>query len=76
MQLHEQIAAVFEKTGWSVAEFLEKSGLDIDRSGLQRRLAGDTPMRTEEAEQLVDTLNEHGFTITIVWPAKKSKRAA
>lgn len=77
MQLHEQIAAVFAKTGWSVAEFLERSGLDIDRSALQRRLTGDTPLRDNEIVCLVDTLNRHGFAITVTWPPKKkSKRAA
>lgn len=77
MQLHEQIAAAFEKTGWTVGEFREKSGIGIDRSQLSRRLSGDVPMRTEEAEILVDALRKYGFDITIAWPpAKKSKRAA
>lgn len=77
MQLHEQIAAAFEKTGWSVAEFREKSGIKIDRSQLARRLSGDTPMKTEEAELLVDALRKHGFDVAIAWPpAKKHRRAA
>ncbi len=69
MHLHEQIAAVFAKTGWSVAEFLGKSGLDMDRSQLQRKLTGQAPMRTREAQALVDTLRKNGVEITIAWPA-------
>ncbi len=70
MQLHEQIAAAFEKTGWSVAELLGKSGLDMDRSQLSRKLSGHQPMRTREAQVLVDTLRRNGIEITIVWPAE------
>lgn len=77
MQLHEQIAAAFATTGWSVAEFRDKSGIALDRSQLARRLSGDTPMKTGEAELLVSTLRKHGVDVTIAWPPpKKSKRAA
>lgn len=77
MQLHEQVAAAFEKTGWTIEELLDKSGLDMDRTQLGRKLGGKAPMRTEEAEVLVDTIRRKSdVEVVIRWPAKKTKRAA
>ncbi len=55
--LSEQVRDAFEKTGWSVAELLRRSGLDIDRSSLARKLSGDLPMKTGEAECLAAVLD-------------------
>lgn len=77
MQLHEQVATAFGQTGWTIEELLEKSGLEMDRSQLGRKLSGKAPMRTEEAEALVDAIRRKGIDVVITWPSpKKSKRAA
>src|SRR5262245_45732759 len=52
----EQLRVAHEASGWSVQELLEKSGLEIDRSSLARKLTGDLPMKTREAEVLARTL--------------------
>lgn len=69
MQLHEQIAAVFKTTSWTIAEFVGKSGLPISRIQLGRKLDGRAPMRTIEAQVLADTLRRNGFEITLSWPS-------
>lgn len=69
MHLHEQIWVVWKQTGWTVNEFLGKSGLKLHRTQLMRRLKGETPMRTREAEKLVDALRRNGFDVTLTWPS-------
>lgn len=78
VQLHEQVARAFALTGWTVEELLEKSGFDFDRTQLGRKLSGKAPMRTEEAEVLIDTIRKKGgVDVVLRWPAKKTtKRAA
>jgi transcriptional regulator with XRE-family HTH domain len=51
-----QLRGVFERSGMSVRTLLEKSGLDIDRSSLQRKLHGQQPLRVAEAEALASVL--------------------
>jgi len=48
--------------GWSVPRLLDESGLDCDRSSLQRKLSGDQKLSTEEAEKLAEVLG-----CTLVW---------
>lgn len=72
MSLVEQIRRAQVERGWSVQQLLDKSGLSIDRSSLQRKLAGDVPLTTEECEALAKALD-----ITLVWPKpRRRKRAA
>ncbi len=72
MQLHEQVAAAFAKTDWTIEELLEKSKLEMDRTQLGRKLSGKAPMRTEEAQVLIDTIREKGrVDVAISWPSKK-----
>lgn len=67
----EQIRDAFESAGISVADLLALSGLDLDRSSLQRKLTGDSPMKTSEAEALANALR-----ISLVWPPKRTKAAS
>lgn len=53
----------------SVQKLLDKSGLDIDRSSLARKLSGDLPMKTEEAEVLARVL---GILVTAGREARAS----
>ena len=57
--------AAHAEKGWSVQQLLEKSGLRIDRSSLQRKLNGDVPTTTDEWEALARALK-----LTLVWPRK------
>lgn len=70
LTLSEQIREAFERSEMTVAELLAKSGLDIDRSALHRRLKGETPMRTGEAEVLANALG-----INLVWVAQTVQAA-
>jgi putative intracellular protease/amidase len=72
--IHEQLLAAFKKTGWSIPELLKKSGLDLDRTGLWRKLHGKTGFSFEEVGALVDAFRKAGHTVELVWP--KKKRAA
>ena len=73
--LLDQIRTAREKAGWSVQKLLDESGLEVDRSVLQRKLAGQTPVTTDEAEKLARALG-----ITIAWApegdTKKRNRAS
>lgn len=51
-----------EMRGWSVPRLLKESGLDLDRSSLQRKLSGFQKLSTEEAETLAECLG-----CTLVW---------
>lgn len=42
--------------GWSDEELLKRSGLDLDRTSLSRKLNGRTPMTLEEATSLGQAL--------------------
>lgn len=57
MTLIDQICAARKRAGWSVQRLLAESGLDVDRSVLQRKLAGDTACTTEEVEALARALD-------------------
>jgi hypothetical protein len=41
---------------WSVSKLLDESGLECDRSSLQRKLSGDQKLTTAEAERLAEVL--------------------
>lgn len=65
MPLHEQIRAALIDRGWSVAQLKRLSGLALDRSRLQRKLTGRSPMRTSEVERIVETIRrfDPGFEV-------------
>lgn len=68
----EQLLDAFEKTGWTVAELLSRSGLDIERSSLHRKLHGEQRMNVDEAQVLATVLG-----LTLVWmPDAKAEGAA
>lgn len=75
-RIHQQLAAARIYSGWSFQELLDRSKLKLDKASLIRKLAGKTPLKTEEAESLADTFRRHGFSITIAWPPLAAKRAA
>jgi ribosome-binding protein aMBF1 (putative translation factor) len=68
----DQLADGLEHLGWSVNELLERSGLPIGRSALQRKLRGQLRLNVDEAEVLATTMK-----ITLVWPqTRKARRSA
>ncbi len=64
--LPEQLNDAFERSGLSVQQLsillLEKSGLEIERSSLQRKLKGKLRLNTDEAQALATVLG-----VTLVW---------
>lgn len=69
--LVEQLNAARIKRGWSVAQLLEASGLDLERSTLHRKLHGETPMTGDELEACALAL-EH----TLVYVPDEEARAS
>lgn len=61
----EQLKDAFERSGWSMSELLKRSGLDLDRSSLARKLNGELRMNVDEAQALAKALN-----VTLVWMAE------
>jgi hypothetical protein len=67
----EQLRGAYERSNWTMDELLERSGLEIDRSTLRRKLLVDknsktdrnVPMRTDEAEALAHAL---GVTLVVL----------
>ncbi len=70
LSLVEQVRRAQVDQGLSVQQLLEKSGLPIERSVLQRKLSGDTPATTAECEALAKALG-----ITLVWTSKSRRKA-
>lgn len=54
--LTEQLSAAHRASGLSVGELLAKSGLELERSSLQRKLSGDLRLNIEEAEAIAKVL--------------------
>jgi hypothetical protein len=54
----EQLAVAFERSGWTLDELLSKSGLDLVKQSLGRKLHGEIRMSTDEAEMLALALRE------------------
>jgi transcriptional regulator with XRE-family HTH domain len=69
--LAEQIRDAFERSEMSLAELLRRSGLGFDRANLSRRMAGEVPLRTGEAEALATALG-----INLVWAGEKATEGA
>lgn len=70
--LVEQLRDAYEKSGWTMEELLERSGLDLDRSSLRRKLLDvkdAVPMKTREAEALARALE----VTLVVLPADEAK---
>ncbi len=75
-QLREAYEKAHDASRMTMDDLLEKSGLDIDRSSLRRKLLDvkdPIPMKTEEAEAIARALDH-----TLVWvpeepPARKSR---
>ena len=68
----EQLHAAMESKEWSVPRLLKESGLQCDRSSLQRKLTGAQKLSTDEAERLAHTLG-----VTLVWvPDTDESKAA
>lgn len=53
----QQLRVAYERTGWTMAELLDRSGLRLDRSTLRRKMVGEVPTTTEEAEALALALS-------------------
>lgn len=69
----QQLHAAYKRSGWSAAEVVKRSGLDLDRSTLRRKLKGIRPMTTEESEVLAATFN---VTIVVVPPQRRVRKRA
>lgn len=70
--LVEQIRDAYEKSGWTMEELAKRSGLDIDRSTLRRKILDvkdPVAMKTAEAEALAHAL---GVTL-VVLPSEEAK---
>lgn len=65
--LAEQVREAFERSEMSIAELLRKSRLELDRANLSRRLSGEVPLRTSEAEALATALG-----INLVWAGEQA----
>lgn len=61
----EQLNDAFERSGLTVVELLKRSGLDIDRSSLARKLKGELRLNVDEAQTLAAVLG-----VTLVWIAE------
>lgn len=68
--IHEQLRAALVRSGWSIPELLSKSKLELDRTGLWRKLQGKTRLSFEEAGVLAATFNRNGVKVVLVWPKK------
>jgi hypothetical protein len=71
MGLVQQIRSEQERLGLSVQELLERSGLPLERSTLQRKLTGRVPMTDVECEALANAMG-----LVLVWPKKKRRTGA
>jgi hypothetical protein len=77
--LVEQLRDAYEKSGLTMDELLDRSGLDLDRSSLRRKLLVDSdskndrsiPMKTEECEALARALD-----VTLVVVPEDEARAS
>jgi len=64
--LVEQLRDAYEKSGLTMEQLVERSGLDIDRSSLRRKLLDvkdPIPMKTAECEALAQAL---GVTLVVM----------
>lgn len=52
----EQLAEAFRRSGWTLDELLERSGLDLVKQSLGRKLHGEIRMSTDEAEAIARAL--------------------
>lgn len=71
MGLVEQIRTAQLERGWSVQQLLDKSGLQLDRSTLQRKLTGEVPATDAECEALAKALKTQ-----LVYPRARSAGSA
>lgn len=63
--LVEQLREAYAKTEWTMDELLSRSGLNLDRSALRRKLLDvkdPIPMKTDESQALAAALG-----VTLVW---------
>lgn len=70
--LVEQLRDAYEKSGLTMEQLVDKSGLDLDRSSLRRKLLDvkdPVPMRTNEAEALARALE----VTLVVMPEETAK---
>lgn len=71
--LVEQLRDAYEKTEWTMEQLLARSGLDLDRSALRRKLLDvkdPIPMKTDEAEALAQALD---VTLVVMPESDKAK---
>lgn len=64
--LVEQLRDAYEKSGWTMDELVDRSGLELDRSSVRRKILDvkdPIPMKTEEAEALASAL---GVTLVVL----------
>jgi hypothetical protein len=66
----QQIQAAFARSGLTLDELRDRSGLKTERSNLGRKMAGKVGLRTSEAEALAAALS---ITIAVVPEAKRRR---
>jgi len=66
----DQLRDAFESSELSLPQLLERADIKMDRSSLCRKLAGELPLKTDEAEALAI-----GLGIELVWNSRRRKTA-
>jgi transcriptional regulator with XRE-family HTH domain len=70
MGLVEQIRSEQLRRSWSTQQLLEKSGLQIERSTLHRKLTGEIPLTAVECQALATALD-----LQLIWPVNEERVA-
>lgn len=69
LSLRDQLRHALREKGWTVARLLDESGLECDRSSLDRKINGRQILRAEECQAIAAALNTQ-----LVWSASKPRR--
>jgi len=69
--LASQLLKAFRRSGWTVAQLGVRAGIDVERSALSRKIRGQTPMSTWEAERFARVLG-----VTLIFKPKRRGMAA
>lgn len=72
MGLVQQIRSAQLGLGWSVQDLLDKSDLELDRSTLHRKLAGDIPTTDAECEAMARAIRKVRPDFQLTWPKQRA----
>ncbi len=60
----EQLNQGWRAKGWTVVQLAEKSGLQLERTTMGKKMSGNIPLKDLEIQALATCLD-----LTIVWPS-------